>query len=193
MTLTFAELNRIPEPRWFCLKTNPKHEHLAAMALRQILQVSCFAPRIRFRKATRRGLVWFVEPLFPGYLFAHFPYLDLHRQVEHSPRVTGIVRFGERVAVIGEAMLDQLRDTIGTEETIVFNPEVKTGEQIKIAEGAFQGLEAVVTQLLPARERVKVLIDFLGRPIEAEIPVSTVISTQRPASRVMESPAAAHQ
>jgi len=30
-------------------------------------------------------------------------------------------------------------------------------------------LEAVVTQILPAKERVKVLMDFLGRKIEAEV------------------------
>jgi transcriptional antiterminator RfaH len=180
MTLTFAELNQISDPLWFCLKTHPKHEHFAAASLRQTLQVECLAPRIRFRKSTRRGVVWFVEPMFPGYLFAHFSYADLHRQVEHAFRVTGVLKFGDRVAVIEESLLSQLRQAVGDEETIVFDPEVTVGERIKIGDGAFKGLEAVVTRLLPAKERVRVLIDFLGRPIEADVALTKVISTQQP-------------
>ena len=70
-------------PFWFCLKTKPKHEHLAATALRRQLQIPCFSPRLRFRKATRRGAVWFVEAMFPGYLFAQFVYSlqDLYSRV----------------------------------------------------------------------------------------------------------------
>lgn len=189
MTLTSSELNETSVLRWFCLKTHPKHEHLAAVALQQMLQVDCFAPRIRFRKSTRRGVVWFVEALFPGYLFARFSYAEMHRQVEHSHRVTGIVKFGDRIAVIADEFLAQLRTVVGEEETVIFDPEVSLGECIKIGEGAFQGLEAIVTQLLPAKERVKVLIDFLGRPIEAEIPRTTVIPTQRPSAPSVDSKA----
>lgn len=186
MTLTSAELNQDPTARWFCLKTHPKQEHLAAAALRQIQQIKCFAPRIRFRKSTRRGVVWFVEPLFPGYLFANFSYTLSHRQVEHAPRVSGIVKFGDRVAVIGDRFIDQLQGTVGPEETIIFDPEPGLGERIKIGEGAFQGLEAVVTQLVPAKDRVKVLIDFLGRPVEAEVAVTTVVPARNPAANSFE-------
>src|SRR5438105_2686758 len=105
MTLSPDQLDALEAPIWFCLKARPKHEHLAAIALRQRLGVPCFAPRIRYRKATRRGAVWFVEAMFPGYLFAHFAYRELHRQVKHSPGVTSIVRFGDRVAAISEATL----------------------------------------------------------------------------------------
>jgi transcription antitermination factor NusG len=42
-------------------------------------------------------------------------------------------------------------------------------------EGLFFGLEAVVTQVLAGKERVKVLMDFLGRKIEAEIERSSVL------------------
>ena len=69
-----AELAEAGRPFWFCLKAAPKREHLAATALRRELQVPVVAPRIRFRKLTSRGPVWFVEAMFPGYLFAEFIY-----------------------------------------------------------------------------------------------------------------------
>jgi transcription antitermination factor NusG len=46
---------------------------------------------------------------------------------------------------------------------------------VQIVGGAFVGLDAVVTQVLEAKERVKVLMDFLGRKMEAEVQFSSVI------------------
>ena len=86
MTRSRAELAVFDTPLWFCVKTQPKHEHIAAAGLQRRLNVNCFAPRVRYRKMTRRGAVWFVEAMFPGYLFAEFVYLEQHRRVEYSPR-----------------------------------------------------------------------------------------------------------
>jgi len=180
MTLLPAQLGTLTEPLWFCLKAQPKHEHLAASTLRARLGVECFAPRIRFRKATRRGAVWFVEAMFPGYLFARFVYPELHRQVQAAPGVSNIVRFGEGVATIGELTVARLREKSGDDEIVILNPDVQIGSVIQIAEGALQGLEAVVTQLLPARERVKVLLEFLGRTVETEVSSEKVLPTVSP-------------
>ena len=65
-------------------------------------------------------------------------------------------------------------------EIVTFDPELRIGDSVQIAEGAFQGLQAVVTQLLPAKERVKVLLEFLGRSVEAEICIPKVLSTESP-------------
>jgi transcriptional antiterminator RfaH len=180
MTLSPSQLNEIEEPLWFCLKTQPKHEHIASAALRQQLGVECFSPRIRFRKATRRGAVWFVEAMFPGYVFARFLYREQHRQVQYAPGIMSIVRFGLHVAAIDQATIAALRAASGEEEVVLFDPELKVGDAVQITEGAFQGLQAVVTQLLPARERVKVLLEFLGRQVEAEVHSPKVLPTVSP-------------
>jgi transcription antitermination factor NusG len=182
MTLSPSQLNEIEAPLWFCLKTQPKHEHIAASALRQQFALECFSPRIRFRKATRRGAVWFVEAMFPGYLFARFLYREQHRQVQYAPGIAAIVRFGLHVAAINEAAISSLRAASGEEEVIIFDPELKVGDAVQITEGAFQGLQAVVTQLLPAKERVKVLLEFLGRQVEAEVQSPKLLPTVSPRS-----------
>jgi len=71
--------------------------------------------------------------------------------------------------------LAQLRDHIGAAEVKELNYKLSQGDQVKIIEGAFVGSEAVVTHVLPAKERVKVLMDFLGREMEAEVDCSTVL------------------
>src|SRR5215210_6897967 len=94
MTYSTAQLSEIKTPLWLCLKTQPKQEYIAATGLRREMQVECFSPRLRFRKNTRRGAVWFVEAMFPGYVFAHFVYLEQHRRIQHANGIRGIVRFG---------------------------------------------------------------------------------------------------
>lgn len=183
MTLTGAQLHESPQPLWFCLKTQPKREHIAAAALRQLPGLDVLAPRIRFRKATRRGPVWFMEAMFPGYIFAHFLYGAQHRQVQHVPGITRVVGFGDRIGVIDGPTVEQIRQAAGEEEVIVYSPELRVGDAVRIAEGAFQGLEAVIMQLLPARERVKVLLEFLGRDVHAEIAMPSLLSTAAPRSQ----------
>ena len=45
----------------------------------------------------------------------------------------------------------------------------RVGEKVKVISGLFKGDQGVVTQLVPARERVRVLFEILGRPTEVEI------------------------
>ena len=59
---------------WYCLHAQPRHESIAARALRQREEVEVFCPRIRFRRPRAGGQMWMTEALFPGYLFAR---LDL--------------------------------------------------------------------------------------------------------------------
>src|SRR5437879_6515630 len=104
VTQSSALLALLDEPVWFCLKAQPKREHLAAVALRRQFGIECFSPRLRFRKMTNRGPVWFVEAMFPGYLFVKFVYSKQHRAVEDSNGIPGIVLFGYCQATIGGYM-----------------------------------------------------------------------------------------
>jgi len=99
----------------------------------------------------------------------------MHRQVRYAHGVSGIVQFGGRYPTVAEEALAQLHDRIGVAEVEELNYELSQGDQVKIVEGAFVGIEAVVTQVLPAKERVKVLLDFLGRQMEADVEHASVL------------------
>ena len=160
---------------WYCLRSQPKHEHIAAAHLRKLEGVAVFCPQIRLKKMTRHCLVWVTEAMFPGYLFAHFDLTEMHRRVRYARGVAGIVRFGDLYPTIDDAVLAQLRDRVGGADVKELSYKLSEGDKVRIAEGAFAGLEVLVTRALPAKERVKVLIDFLGRKIEAEIERSKVL------------------
>ncbi|HEX4085258.1 MAG TPA: transcription termination/antitermination NusG family protein [Chthoniobacteraceae bacterium] len=154
---------------WYCIRTQPKSEHIAAGCVGVIEGVEVYCPRLRFRKMTRRGPVWFAEALFPGYLFARFVPMESQKEVTYARGVSGIVHFGDQLASIPDATISELRAQMGNENCKTFDPEIREGDNVMITRGAFQGLTTVVTQLMSAKERVRVLIEFLGQVREVEV------------------------
>jgi transcriptional antiterminator RfaH len=113
--------------------------------------------------------------MFPGYLFARFELALMHRHVRYAHGVSGIVKFADRYPTIEEEAIAQLRGHTDAAEVKEMVYELSEGDPVQIVGGAFVGLDAVVTQVLEAKERVKVLMDFLGRKMEAEVQCSSVI------------------
>jgi len=160
---------------WFCIRAQPKHEHIAAGHLRKEAGLEVYLPRIRFRRATREGPVWFTEALFPGYLFARFDLAACLRQVLHARGVASVVHFGHQWPAIPDAVITELRSTIGSDEVHVVPDELRPGETVVISGGAFHDLRDLVTRVMPGRQRVAVLLDFLGRQTAVELDRDTVV------------------
>lgn len=164
-----------PDTAWFCLRSHPKHEHIAAARLREWDGVQVFLPRIRFRRPSRKGPVWVTEALFPNYLFARFDWHKSLRLVHHSPGVSGVVHFGLRWPTIPDEVINQLRASLGTEEVHVIPMEVSPGDRVKIAGGNFHGFHAVVTQVMSGQKRVALLLDFLGQQSTVKLDLDMVV------------------
>src|SRR5260370_15552066 len=154
---------------WFCLRSKPKHEHIAAAHLRILEEVTVFCPRIRFQRITRQGLVWVTEAMFPGYLFARFELAEMNLRVRYAHGVSGIVRFADRYPTIEEDALAQLRDHTGAAEVKELNYHISEGDHVHIVGGDFVVLEAGGTQALPPKERGKALRPSLCRTAAAEL------------------------
>lgn len=153
---------------WFCLKSQPKHEHIAAAHLRQLEGVEVFCPRLRFQKPTVRGVKWFHEAMFPGYLFAKFDFWKRLREVRYASGVSAVLQFGGYYATLDDNTIESLRRRTDAQQVVLLDPQIKKGDVVEIAEGALRGLEAVVTEVLSGSERVRILLNFLGREIHAE-------------------------
>ena len=156
---------------WYCLQARPKHEHIAAGSLGKIGGVETLCPRMRYRKPTRRGPVWFVEAVFPGYLFARFDFDSQHGQVQSANGIIKIIRFGNYVPRLDAFFIHLLRSRFSQtdHEVIHIEPQFGIGDSVTLASGMFAGLEAVITRVIPAKERILVLLNFLGRQVEAEV------------------------
>ena len=171
-TTTDSEIAR--DAQWYCVRAKPKSEHLAAAHLRRLEQLTVFCPRIRYQKATARGKVWFVEALFPGYLFAHFDLAQQLRAVQAQPSVSGVLHFGDLFPSINAALIEELRNEFNDAEVRQYAPKLEEGDEVEIVAGALQGLTVVVSQLLPGKERVRILMEWLGEDREAEVSVDSI-------------------
>jgi len=175
--LNLATLNSqtLTNTAWFCIRTQSKREHIAAAWLNRQKGIEVYLPRIRFRRTLKRGPVWFTNALFPNYLFARFDLAKWVQEIDCAPAVHGIVRFGAHCPTIPDAVIESLRATIGPGQLHVINEPLHPGECVKLSGGVFHGLQAVVTRVMPGRDRVGVLLDFLGRQTKVELAGTAVI------------------
>lgn len=154
---------------WYCLHTAPRQENKVALVLKRELMLEVFAPRIRFRRMRAGQPMWATEALFPGYLFAQFDYFERRRQINALPGVTSIVHFGEQVLPVGEVVMADLRALVRDNETVEVAADPQPGSEVVITGGSLRGLRVLVTRVLPARQRIAVLLELLGSQREVEI------------------------
>jgi len=172
-------------PEWFCVRTQTKREHIAAEHLREVADVEVFCPRLRYRKATRRGKIWWVEPLFPGYLLAKFTLAEMERAVTFCQGVRGLVRFGSKIPAVPDAFVQALRQEVRNrseddDELFSVSPVIEIGDEVEIAHGPLQGMRGTIVAVAPATERVKILLEFLGQPQAVNVDLFSLILPRRP-------------
>ncbi|HXG49647.1 MAG TPA: transcription termination/antitermination NusG family protein [Methylomirabilota bacterium] len=165
------------EPRraWFCVRSQPRHEQIAAGHLGKMAGVEVFNPRVRFTRTGRAGRAVVTESMFPNYLFARFDWQDSLIRVHYAPGVSGVVHFGSKWPTVPDSVIAGLRAVLGQSGIQELSGELLAGELVELAGGPFAGLEVVVKQVMPGRQRVLVLMDFLGRQTTVEVAAARVI------------------
>ena len=153
---------------WYCARTQPKHEHIAATSVNKTLGLEVFHPRLRIERATRRGVVKVIEPLFPCYLFVRCDFERLD-EIRYVNGISSLVHFGHGIPKVPETVIEELQRCFETEEPMSVQDRLFPGAEVTVAEGSFQGFRGIVLRVLPARQRVQILLDFLGRTTVTEV------------------------
>jgi transcriptional antiterminator RfaH len=169
---------------WYCLRSRRKQEHVAAAHVRVLGDLGVFCPRIRFRRPAKGGTIWVTEPLFPGYFFARFSLREMLPSVRSAHGVSTVVRFGNWYPTVADSVIEELRSE--TEDRVIGEsvPPLVPGDRVRVVAGALAGLEATITQVLPGNERVRLLLEFLGRETVAEAKAEHVVPGEKVGSLV---------
>jgi len=170
---------------WYCLRSHPKHEHIAAANLRGMIHpIDVFCPRLRIKRHCNRGAIWFVEALFPGYLFAKFnPNISMHR-VKSVPGVKCILSFGPITATLSEDIIKNLRTDFDQNELHEVPALLNAGDEVTLSNGPLRGIRANVLRILPSSNRVQVLMDLLGRTTQVEVDIQDVVTEKTTSQRL---------
>ncbi len=181
-------------PAWYCARTKPKNEHIAAANLRRNLGLEVFHPRLRSEKTTCRGVIKRVtEPLFPGYIFVRCVIEGSIDQIRHTTGISSLVSFGQKIPTVPEMVIAELQECFGVEEMLAIDKQPCAGDGVTLCAGAFFGMQAVVLRSWPAKRRVQILLDILGRPTPMEVDSSLVTLESKPVADWLPALAAAEE
>jgi transcriptional antiterminator RfaH len=164
---------------WFCARTKPKHEHIAAANLRKNLELEVFNPRLSVERTTRRGIRREIEAVFPCYIFVRCVLDDSFAGVQHTNGISTLVHFGKKIPRIPDEVICELQGCFQAAEAMPVQDRFAPGEEVVVSEGAFRGMRATVLRAMPARQRVLVLLDILGRPNAVEVECASLARESR--------------
>jgi len=161
---------------WHIVRTEPRAEYAAAKELaRDGLEV--FFPRVR-SPLPRFGHT--DTPLFPGYLF-----LRCGTGPQEWPtfreghRLLGWLKFEDFIPSIPDEEITELShriDAINGSEGLW--SKFRPGEMVQVISGSFEGLAQVLEEPKSPQGRAKVLLHFMGRLVEAQVPWTNMWATQ---------------
>lgn len=113
-----------------------------------------------------------VHKTFPGYVLVEMIMTDDSWYiVRNTPGVTGFVGShgaGSKPAPLLQEEINHILRSIDM-STRQSDLEVALGDTVKIIEGAFSGLEGVVTEIDEEKQKLKVNIDMFGRETSTEL------------------------
>jgi len=153
--------------RWYIVRTKPRAEYLAAEELgRDGFEI--FSPRVKNPSPISHA----DTPLFPGYLFLR---CDLEGErissIRQAHHVAGWVSFGGEIPSIPDEVVRALM-----ERAEAINREgglwrrYRPGEKVRIISNNIDSLAEVIEEVKSPQARVKVLLNFMGRLVSAQVP-----------------------
>ena len=143
---------------WYAIHSKPRQEERALENL-QRQGFESWLPMITLEKVRRGKLTQVVEPMFSRYLFIR---LDTEQSnwspIRSTLGVSKLVSFGNRPAVISDALIEMLQQLPAQPPQRLLQP----GQPVKFIDGPLRGLQGIYQQ--PDGEaRAMVLVDLLSK------------------------------
>ncbi len=149
---------------WYALRSKPRKEDTVWEQLK-FRGIETFYPRMRVHPVNPRSKK--IKPYFPGYLFIKIDLEDSGISTfRWMPHTLGLVSFGGDPAPVPENLIyaiQQRVQDINAAGGELFDG-LKPGDKVWIHSGVFAGYEAIFDARIAGKERVRVLLQFLGDP-----------------------------
>lgn len=151
---------------WYIVQCKHSAEAHTAATIRTVLKLEVFLPEIAQRVRGRMARSAF----FPGYLFVRMDIMmTAPSRVASFPGVIRMLTFERWPEPVPDEVVELLRARVeawGAPAERVLQP----GESVQVVEGPFAGLNAIFLGTTRARDRVHILLHFMGqqRQVEAD-------------------------
>jgi transcription antitermination factor NusG len=111
---------------------------------------------------------------FPCYLFARIDFTVTPRSsISWMPGIRRIVGTGEQPAIVADEIVDLVRHRLRGKEEVGYG-NIKQGDRVRITSGPLRDLDAIFDQPLSSAQRVRILLEVMGRMTPVEIDASEI-------------------
>jgi len=158
-------------PAWYVARTRSLAEYRARDHL-EAMDVECFLPTVS-TPSPRRGRED-DAPLFPGYLFVRYELQEWStRPLGWGQDLARLVTFGGVAPSVPEQLIDQLRHRVAEiNGSGGLWKRYQPGDRVLVRLGSpeWESLAVVVKGAKSPEGRVRVLLEFMGRQVQAQVP-----------------------
>lgn len=161
---------------WYLIHSKPRQEALAGEQLER-QGYETYLPLAPVRRRKRGRTISESGPMFPRYLFIYLSdKTDDWGPIRSTIGVANLVRFAHSPARVPDKLIDALKqreDSKGVQ--ILANTGFQRGEKVRIAEGPFEGFEAIF-QANTSKDRVILLLQIAEKQISLKLDESLIES-----------------
>jgi len=151
---------------WYALQVWSRKESYVSSHLKG-LGYECFLPTYRVQRKWSDRVKESERPLFPGYLFSRFDFLN-RRGLVMTPGVIQIVGNGKVPLPVADPEIERLQMAVSSEAPRQPWPYLAAGERVHVIYGSLKGLEGILIHF-KGSHRVVLSISLLQRSVAVEI------------------------
>jgi transcription antitermination factor NusG len=114
-----------------------------------------------------------VEVLFPGYIFVNTSF-ENYSALKYTMGIKNIIKFGDNISIISDKEIAAMQMAEEASKIDPIASQIQIGQDAIIAKGSLAGSIVKVCSL-PSKERVGILLSFLGSLRSITIPEKDLI------------------
>jgi len=160
---------------WRAIYCKPREERRAWLHLIN-QDYQAFLPQVRSRRRRRGRDRVLVEPMFPRYLFiALADYRHDWGPIRSTRGVVGLVRFGDQVPVVPDALISALRERQDEQGAVDLTrcQRLEADDPVEITAGPFAGYRGVF-EARTGEQRAIILLEILNHERRIQIPTRDI-------------------
>jgi len=168
---------RDANPQWYVIHTYSGYEDQVAESLKQRIETldmkdkifDIVVPKekqIEIKGGKRKKVE---KKIFPGYILVKMVMTkNSWYVVRNTPNVTGFIGTGTDPVPINEDEVEIILKRMGVEEP-KYKIDLSAGDPVRINDGPFKDMDAVVSDIDQEKGKIKVLVSIFGRETPVEV------------------------
>jgi transcription antitermination factor NusG len=104
------------------------------------------------------------------------------RAVRSANHVIRIIEFGGILSTIPNRIIEDIRAEMLHSDVREVRPTLKVGDHVELTEGPMRGFSGIIEAMINGQDRVRILLEFLGRQSFVEVEAGKLLNDLQPRS-----------